>query len=207
MTSGLYLLLYCRKQISYYSPCYPHLCCCSFFSDILFQLDDTPKVIDMYLAVEACPEEVVISWKIRRAWSEPLSHLSRTTGLLSRPCYSSFSTQKSSNISVQQSDVTVAAVSWLCPKKRWLVTLKASTAHHTVSFSLCIGHWWSSWQLFCMAMKVLLIAWDMHVCFIIWRQLINSLSSRFSRMCFKKRGVAVSGTRPCVLREYVYVNG
>jgi hypothetical protein len=23
----------------------------------------------------------------------------------------------------------------------------------------------------------------------------------------KKRGVAVSGTRPCVLREYVYVNG
>jgi hypothetical protein len=23
----------------------------------------------------------------------------------------------------------------------------------------------------------------------------------------KKTGVAVSGTRPCVLREYVYVNG
>jgi len=55
MTLFLYSLLYSRKQILYYLPCYSHLCGCSFFSDILFQFGDIPMVIDVYLAGKACP--------------------------------------------------------------------------------------------------------------------------------------------------------
>jgi hypothetical protein len=97
----------------------------------------------MYLAAEVCTEEVVRSWKIKRSCSVSHCHILLEAQVKSRPWHSSSGTRKSSNISVQQSDITVAAVSWSCPKKQWLIMVKAATAHHTVSFSLCIGLCWS----------------------------------------------------------------
>jgi hypothetical protein len=83
----------------------------------------------------------------------------RNTELMSRPCHSSSGAWKSSNISVQLAVCYSCCSVLVCPKKQWLVSLKAATAHRTVSLSLCTGHccsWWqlsSAWQWkFCLLM-------------------------------------------------------
>lgn len=79
---------------------------------------------------------------------------------MSRPCNSSCGAWKSSDISVQPAVCYSCCSVLVCPKKQWLVSVKAATAHRSVNLSLCIGHccsWWqlsSAWQWkFCLLMQ------------------------------------------------------
>lgn len=69
------------------------------------------------------------------------------TELMSRPCHSSSGAWKSNNISVQLAVCYSCCSVFVCPKKQWMVSLKAATAHRTVSLSLCTGHCCSWGQL------------------------------------------------------------